>query len=926
MKKKKLSKRLAASSLAALMAVATGLGLNDYLDKENDNNHNLDDTPDTSNEFVYKNPERPELPDIEFVDPDLTEKLENSENNDLIETPNVQNNVGNKESIESVNPVNNTETNETHKHTLGEWVSLNDDFEASYCPEDNTLVGTRLHNYRVTGFDKISNNDGTHNEVIINTCINCNHEKIVTTRTVDCGYGNLEWDNVYEYENCLDCGYKHIIGRHKLDNGTIDYKNKTITYSCEHPGCGYMLENEYKPSKPSNSRPSSSGNSGNHGGSDYSHTHYLGEWVSLNDDLEANYCPRDGVLVETRAHKYGALTSTTNSNNDGTHTTVNKETCINCNHIKTTTKIDSCNYVFNWDDSNEYNECSVCGDIKIIGSHNLDNGTIDVTNNTITYSCQNSGCGFTRTESYTKPENHDHDFGPWTNNGNNEVRYCINPGCSDPVAKEFKSHIWDNWNENHTERNCKTCDAVEKHGHTFGSDSTDFIPNGTSMHDIVISRTCTDSTCNHTEEVSRNTVGCSFTITISETDTTITKGCVCGNTFIENKNIEHKHNFGAWTNNGSNEIRHCTDPNCPVPGGAAETQDHSWSAWNENHTERTCSCGAVDTHSHSFKTIITDTSSGDRTHTHVVTEKCSDCGKENEISRGEVGCNFTKGSEVTDSTTGITTITYSCTCGNSYTETKGPVAHTHVGGTLQERAGSGDVCYETYKVCTECGKEYDISSHGHNKKDAGFGIQVCRKCNKTFAPTNDLPAQSPVLIPEEVVLPGTDGVLTNENTGLDGTSVDTGQDVNNLPNTNVEQNPGDLSDTGIEQNPDNLPDTGVEQNAGISQGENDTGSNGDAGEDIVVIEKLPENEVNNELDEIIAEQDAAIREAEANAEARLEGILASDASEAEKNAAIDKVIEDTDRAIGEAIAQAETVLSNLTGIVETNPAARVLAQ
>ena len=140
----------------------------------------------------------------------------------------------------------NLKLEDDHIHNLGKWVALNGIFDASYCPEDGALAGVKLHNIRITNIKKISNENGTHNLVITFTCTNCGQEKIVT-KTVECKYGEeINWDEVFEYETC-DCGYKHIIGGHKLDKGTINYQGKTIEYTCTNSGCGYKLVKDYNP-------------------------------------------------------------------------------------------------------------------------------------------------------------------------------------------------------------------------------------------------------------------------------------------------------------------------------------------------------------------------------------------------------------------------------------------------------------------------------------------------------------------------------------------------------------------------------------------------------------------------------------------------------------------------------------------------------
>lgn len=1078
--KKIAAEKLVTLSLAGLLATVgtldnLGINLFDLLDNFKHNFNN----PSSSTELDIDKTESYKPSDVKTDDEDvpvITETTEDkskiSDGEDIADkteqavNSDIQSPVSTGTLGEASKPSSNLDPDlkpeDTHIHTLGEWVALNGIFDASYCPEDGALAGVKLHNIRITNIKKISNENGTHNLVITFTCTNCGQEKTIT-KTVECKYGEeITWDDVFEYETC-DCGYKHTIGRHNLDSGTINYQGKTIEYTCTNSRCGYKLVRDYNPTI-SVSPGSGAGGSGSSGsGHDKpTHIHYLGEWVSLNDDLEANYCPEDGVLVGTRAHKYDKPSNTAISNQDGTHTTTTSETCLNCNHIKTTTKTDSCNYNFKWNDTLEYNECSECGYIHIIGGHNLDKGTIDTVNNEITYKCQNEGCDYSKTESYTKPvdpthkhimgewkdngnnearvciapgctapdkaiqtrphswgnytykddsteerhcntctaistkghsytnstsysivddthhtrtitrncsscndskivdtfenENcsftifvsetdanitykcacgntktvdktveHTHAWGEWINNGANEVRYCVAPGCSDPIAKENKPHSWGEWNADHTERNCKTCNAVETHTHTFGDNSTSYEKNGDTQHDVVVTHICSDSNCGKKEEVSRTTINCSFTTIISETDTTITKACVCGNTFTEDKNKEHNHTYGAWQDNGANEICYCTDPNCTVPGGDAKTQDHQWGEWNADHTERTCtSCGKVETHTHTYTNSDDYSPSGDKTHIHTITGVCG-CGDTKEISRTEEGCSFTKGTEVTDPTTGITTITYSCVCGNYYTETKKPATHTHSGGSEQTRSGSGNVCYETYKVCAECGEEYDIASHGHNLIDAGRGKKECTGCGKTFGADGELIEQAALQNPPLATdIPAVGDVVTDGET-LAGVIAGSGQgtDVSQVVGDGETQKEIDASQV--------IGDEETQGEIDASQVIGDGETQEEPGKVVIIVDESNEDKIDEIIaeqeegkdiilvvddeeeivDQIISEQDQVISDAQAEAEARLEEILASDADEAAKDEAIDKIIEDTERIIGEAMDKADAEFADL---------------
>lgn len=873
-----------------------------------------------------------------------------------------------------------------HTHKLGEWVAVNDVFEESYCPEDGTLVGRRNHLYHATKIEYKSNEDGTEEKVTIGKCLTCGHE-ITLTRTKLCDYNKVIYDENNEYEICDHCDFVHPRGKHNLDNGVR--KGNEIVYTCQNEGCDYTRVREYKPGYNHGGGSSSGGGSSRPTNPDKPvHTHYLGEWVSLNDDLEASYCPEDGALVETRAHKYTANTNIV-SNHDGTHTTTTTYTCSNCNHVKSESKTETktCDYSkITYDDTYEYGNCE-CGDKHTIGTHKLDKGTINDTNTYITYSCTNPGCGYTKTEKYTKPGHihdygetknsysatdnthhthtvyqectagddtkiiskttegcifgltntsvvdgktietytcknncgnsytkektetttHTHKYGEWQDNGNNEVQYCIEPGCTNPVDKKFKPHAWGEWNTDHTKRECTTCTATETHVHTFGANTTKLEKNGSTNHDVVTIKTCTDNTCNYSEEVSRTTENCSFTKTIAETDTTITKECACGNTYVENKTTTHTHNYGVWTDNGQNEIRHCIDTNCTVPGGASETRDHTWGEWNSDHTKRNCTtCTATETHTHDFKSKNTNTpnTSGENgTHIHIVTNECA-CGQTVEVSREVENCVFTKGEETTNEVTGEITTTYSCVCGNSYQETKTPTTHTHSGGNLQERKGTGDTCYITYKICDTCHQEYELSNHGHDKVLNGDGDYECTKCGKVFnGPVQSIASTNALGIDDETkkLLEKSDeeAKLLQEKSDAETNNLLADSDAEALA----------LKQKSDEETRRLLEESEAETKRLLEESAKETatllGTDNDAPD---ITEEETEDLTNKEIDAIIEETDNAIKEITDNADARLAEAMASNNATDE---VIDTIIEETDKAIADISEYADAKLAAL---------------
>jgi len=86
-----------------------------------------------------------------------------------------------------------SEVLEEHTHSNGEWVSIDDEIEGSYCTNDGELVLTRAHQYESTNRKVSSNGNGTHTILSVDTCVNCNHTKTnvlenVEMRTMLSGY------------------------------------------------------------------------------------------------------------------------------------------------------------------------------------------------------------------------------------------------------------------------------------------------------------------------------------------------------------------------------------------------------------------------------------------------------------------------------------------------------------------------------------------------------------------------------------------------------------------------------------------------------------------------------------------------------------------------------------------------------------------
>ena len=714
-------------------------------------------------------------------------KVENKVNvseNEVKETaPSTESVVTNQE-VKENNTSSENESIVEHTHQLGEWKSINNWLEGNFCPEDGELVRTRLHNYKITNI-KTTNNDGTYNFVITSTCQSCG--------------------------NVLDFTFKNI-------------KNNINT----------------KPNGPTNNPSVNPGhNNGNHGGGSHGgsgitkpeHTHYYGEWVSINDDLEATYCPEDGVLVATRAHKYETNTKTV-SNNNGTHKTITTETCINCNHSKNPI----------------VSENMAC---------TFDAGIINKDQNTITYTC--TECGYSKTEDYK--EEHQHNWSEWTvtkaptcTEDGEKTRTCTVAGCEIKTETEIIPALGHNYGEW----------TVVEDWHVVTKED------GSQVEERTLEQIC--STCNDK---------------ITKTEE---RPYVPG----------HTHNWSEWTVT--------KEPTCTEDG--EETRSCS----RCDHTETR----EIEALGHKYTESTGLVSNNDGTHNLVKTKTCDRCDDVKTETISTSDCTYNNITEVKNDDGVVIQEIHACDCGDSYTVsiTPKPEHTTHVEDDHgQYERTADDCCYETYYICKECGKEFGNNKVGHNKQTNSLGIIKCTKCGEEFGkdpdfvpptpPTPPTPPAPPAITtaverPEETV----DKIIEDQENGIEDANTSADEKLDDLINSGADESEVDEKlDQIISDQEQEISDANAEADQKLNE--------------------TIENIENKQVDQIIAEQDQTIESAKENAESLLEQVLASDADESEKDAAIDRIIEETERIIGEATAKADAELSALTGTVE-NPMVREL--
>lgn len=120
----------------------------------------------------------------------------------------------------------------------------NSEYEYKVCEDCDYELKVKDHSLK-TKEEIISNEDGTHTIKTTITCSTCGY-KDSKEETLDCEYGDLGWDDTYEYHECEVCGYKKTIGKHNLGPATENVVG-IVTYPCENDGCGYELEHKHIP-------------------------------------------------------------------------------------------------------------------------------------------------------------------------------------------------------------------------------------------------------------------------------------------------------------------------------------------------------------------------------------------------------------------------------------------------------------------------------------------------------------------------------------------------------------------------------------------------------------------------------------------------------------------------------------------------------
>lgn len=713
-----------------------------------------------------------------------------------------------------------------------QWVSVNDVFEERIGPDGN-ITGRRNHDYKVIKIEEVTTKDGAVEEVKTAECQSCGH--IMTLKKT----------------------IKEADHNHGTGGGS-------------HGGGG-----------------SSSGGSGE---DRPVHTHYYGEWVSFNDELEASYCPEDGVLVGTRAHKYNTISTNITSNQNGTHTTTTTEKCTNCNHIKTTEATNDCNYVktetYKSTDDKHHNHtieevCNVCKDSKTILSETencnftLTNSKTEINGDVVeTYTCTADGCGNSYTKTIPYNPGHTHNWGSWTYlDEDHEQRVCL----TDNSHKQTQGHSY---------------------GSTYGKEDGEY-------------QTC--SSCKHEKKVGDH--NWSWEYLDENTEKQVCKNN-CGITSDKTQGHHYDYSNGV-VNDEQNKITYtCTS--CGHSKEAAYSpvhNTHTWGPWDGN--SRKCTgCDVVDTHTPSTGTCtgnkeeITCPTCGEKytiTKEHNYEDKYNSSGEYQECSNCHDKTTTTPHSFTYNSSTGR----LECACG--YNESH---SHTSTGDYCTANvieSGHCDLCNQDYKI-------YGVHLYDdYEEIDGDYKIEhcACGASRKVLNTTNILPKDetnkteitNPTtaeeikngndLVTEEVVIP-----VTPDNVGTKG------EGSSNASSTETPGNETTITDPEV-----TLPKEDLGNEA---EGENKEDSEK---EDEFTPEVAPEAPVTPEAsepkDDVAETMDAGKTEAEAVIEAgnkEVEQVIEAGAKE------VDEVME---RSAAELQARMEQADAELAAILANSPLQRI---
>ncbi len=246
------------------------------------------------------------------------------------------------------------ETREKHKKP--EWISKDDEKEQLICPDCQTVLGERPHEYGEENVTITSNGDGkTHQMKITQVCSNCKHVKVISNKPVNCEPTSWTYKDGKDYGICPDCGQEvervhvHDVAPEDLVYTTVTVPGSTPndraehyqigTYTCT---CGEVVTVVKEGSKEACTYDDPYVQNGYEYEVDpicghvhiYPHIDQFGEWIKVDDNYCEQVCLVTGCPNTNReSHQYGDII-------DGV------EICENCHyeHVITETPEEDVTY------------------------------------------------------------------------------------------------------------------------------------------------------------------------------------------------------------------------------------------------------------------------------------------------------------------------------------------------------------------------------------------------------------------------------------------------------------------------------------------------------------------------------------------------------------------------------------------------------
>ena len=480
------------------------------------------------------------------------------------------------------------------------------------------------------------------------------------------------------YGRCSKCGIRRMPETPALGHDLVLVPGTAIEPTCDEDGyegdfecardnCTHLEHGAIIPAL-GHKDEDGDGNCDNCGGNPCNHV--WGDWTDNGNGTHSRVCSLDSSHVETAPHNIGEgiITGEPRCDDEGEI----EYFCQDCDY----SDIDSLpalghDYPDTWTDNGE-NHIKVCA--HGCGEDLIENHTYVETDRTpadcenvevITYTCV---CGNSYTEEGAPALGHI--LGDYTDNGDNtHTRVCIN-GCGYDLTEDHDHILADI-----TPADCENAEAItytcvcgdlytEEGAPALGHDYPDAWTDNGDNHIKVCANGCGEDLIeNHTYvEISRTEADC-------ENVGVVVYDCVCGSG-RDDITPAHGHAYGMWIDDG-NETTHTKV--CANDGTHTITEEHNFV--EIDRTPATCEVEEVVTYQcedcgfeysidvapalgHDYPDTWTD--NGDGTHIKVCGNGCGvdliETHTHEETDRTPVDC---LNAEV---------ITYTCVCGNSYTE------------------------------------------------------------------------------------------------------------------------------------------------------------------------------------------------------------------------------------------------------------------